>query len=167
MVKTTTTFFRLLTSNQPSITRLFRNILLLLCTLPMCVWSSQVARPIFQCTQNNGQLLFTDVGCAGQQSYVPPAEAVTEFIPLSEAELRRLQELSERRLKASKQRRLNLRKRQQALVRQAAAAVQACNRAKAELTTIAIQRRKGYSIKQSKQLSAARRKHQAAKKKYC
>jgi|GEM_PF-2859071 len=167
MVKTSLKFFHRLTSEQPAGTRLLCGLLLLLCSLPASVWSSQVSRPIFQCTQNNGQMLFTDTGCPGQQRYDPPAEAVVEFLPLSAAELRRLKELSARTAQARKQRSVKQQQRQRALVKQAAAAEQACNRAKAELTTIAIQRRKGYSIKQSKQLSAAQRKHQAAKRKNC
>ena len=172
MVKATTTFSRLcptvpqrpLPSEAP---RLCRGARILLCSLPMWAWSSQVARPIFQCKQTNGQLLFTDTGCAGQQLYVPPTEAVTSFSTLSAAELRRLKDLSDRTVKTSKQRQLNRQHRQQALAKQAAAAEQACNHAKAELAIIATQRRKGYSIKQSEQLSDAQRKHQAAKRKYC
>ncbi|MCR9259921.1 MAG: hypothetical protein NXH95_09375 [Pseudomonadaceae bacterium] len=167
MVKQNLRPFHPAENRQAVQTWLLISTLLLLCSLPLWAWSSQVARPIFQCVQKNGQLLFTDTGCTGQQLYVPPTQAVTEFLPLSAAELTRLKELSERVAKANRQRRQNLQKRQRALAEQTAAAEQACNRAKAELTTIAIQRRKGYSIQQSKQLSAAQRKHQAAKRKYC
>ena len=167
MVKTTTAFSSLLKKAPTRTMPAFKCALILLCSLPVCVWSSQVVRPIYQCIQSNGQLLFTDTGCAGQQHYVPPPEALTRFTPLSAAELRRLADLSARTLKASKQRRLNLQQRQQARTTQAAAAAQACERAKTELATIAAQRRKGYSIKQSEQLSVAQRKHQAAKRKYC
>jgi hypothetical protein len=167
MVKATTTISRQFISSPLRTTRFLRGALILLCSLPMGAWSSQVARPIFQCTQSNGQLLFTDTGCPGQQRYVPPKAAVTGFSPLSAAEHRRLKNLSDRVVKTSKQRRLNLQQRQQALAKQANAAEQACNHAKAELAIIAAQRRKGYSIKQSEQLSAAQRKHQATKRKYC
>ncbi|MEE4281613.1 MAG: hypothetical protein V2I41_06700 [Pseudomonadales bacterium] len=167
MVKTTTTFSSLPGKAPPSTIPLIKGVLILLCSVPMFAWSSQVARPIFQCTQTNGQLLFTDSGCAGQQRYVPPKEAVTRFPPLTAAELRHLKDLSDRTMKASKQRRVNLQHRQQVLAKQAAVAEKACNHAKAELAKIAAQRRKGYSIKQSEQLSAAQRKHQTTKRKYC
>lgn len=137
------------------------------CCLPLTAWSSQVTRPIFQCTDANGHQLFTDSGCAGQQPYEPPAESFTHFPPLSAAELKRLKQLSERTVKASEQRRLRLHKRQQALAEQAVEAEQACNRARAELADIAAQRRKGYSIKQSEKLAAAERKYNAAKRRYC
>ncbi|XOV83964.1 MAG: hypothetical protein ACFHXK_02380 [bacterium] len=143
------------------------SVVALLCVFPDNSWSSQVTRPIFQCTDADGQQVFTDSGCKGQQRYQPPAEAISGFSLLSAAELRRLKELSVDTQQASERRRRIQQQRQKSFAIQAAAAETACSEAKAALARLAAQRRKGYSIKDSAKLTEAEHKQQAAKRRYC
>lgn len=123
--------------------------------------------PIYQCTDVYGNVLFSDVGCPNASRYTPPADVITKFTPLSRQQADRLKQLSQRNKQARIQRQKQSRKQQEAKAERTLLSAQACAQAKANLVDLAVQRRKGYSIKQAAKLDAAEAAYRAAKRQHC